>query len=641
MHCNQEKPVTEIQAFEKSKKLWFVSALFLLAGLTLTLYFPARNFEFTNWDDGMYITQNFLIQKVTADRIRKIFTSLIFANYHPVTLLSFALQYAVFGSHPAGYHWVNIILHTANILLVFHLVGQISRSQFLSIATALIFGLHPLQVESVAWVSSHKTLLSGFFSLTALGAYWQFLQSRKSTFYIASLALFIIAVFSKPTAMTLPLVFAGLDRLISPAAKAPGPGQKVFIRVLPHLFFSALALFLVLMAHLKEKAISPLTDRGLAAHSVIPFWSLAIYLKKIFWPVDLIALYPPLSHVGWHQPDYAIPALFIIVVFFYAFAARKQFPFFAACLSGYILLLIPTMNLVPLSTPMADRYLYLPLIFPVLFAGRLIEQSLDKLRGFFRTLLGALIIVTIGSFLFAESRQNLESWRNSFTLWNSVLKKSPRHALAHVKLGESYYEKGNVDEAIRLVSKGVSLGLNNPVFAKNLVAMYIDKGDYALARKSALGFVEQLPGDERFYIQLGIIESKEAVEKAEFYFKKATEINPDNPFAWYQLGRFYLDHQKKPDAAYSCFLKSLAIDPYQADFHIAVADCLSQIGSYPQAINILRYALTLDARSVNAWLNLGNLFKLTGDEASSRQALQKAYELEPSLKPSSKPVRVD
>ena len=614
----------------------WIGILALLAGITLFLFLPASHFEFTNWDDGMYIAQNPVIHKLTADRIQKIFSSLIFANYHPVTLLSCAFQYHFFGIQPQGYHWVNIIFHLLNIWLVCLLVFQISRSWFLSFTTALFFGIHPLQVESVAWVSSHKTLLSAFFSLAAAEAYFLFLKHGKRLFYFKALLFYALAVFAKPVAITFPLILSGMDHLFFRTA-----WKNNLRRILPFLLFAGTEFGLVLLAHLKEKAIAPMAASGFEFYSLVPFWTICLYLKHVFFPVHLIALYPTLSHVSWLNAAYALPAAICLTLIVLAFALRKRFVYFAASLFGFIILLAPTINLLPLSAPIADRYMYLPLLMPVLFFCRTLESLWQWAKNIFIKALIASMMTTVAFGLFTISRHDLEHWRDSYSLWTSILRQEPHHAMAHIKLGEYYYEKGNVDEAIRLTSKGVSLGLSNPVFAKNLVAMYMTKGEYALARENALTFSRQVPQDERFYIQLGIIESKENPEKALEYFKKAAALKPENPFTWFQLGRFCLDHLKQPETAYTYFLKSLALDPYQADFHIAVADCLSQVGSYQQAINVLRYVLTLDDHSADVWFNLGNLFKLTGDENASREALEKARQIAPARVPPSQKARLD
>jgi tetratricopeptide (TPR) repeat protein len=598
----------------------------LLAVWTICLYTPALSLGFTNWDDNMYVLQNPLIHTLTWDRIHKMFTSLIFANYHPLTLLSYALQYARFGSDPSGYHALSVIFHAANAALAFAVLTVITRSKWVAFFSAAVFAAHPLQVESVAWISSQKTLESGFFSLAAIWAYLSFLNHKSKFAYALSFVSFAAALFFKPTAITLPLVLILADVLFHKAR----PVDAVF-RALPFLLLSLLEASLVFVAHQSEKAFAPIPGNDRLNFTVVPFWTLFTYLEKIFWPADLLPLYPTLKSAGWRDLRYGLPAAAVILMLaLLALSVRKRprhsfFGFF------FLLLLLPTLNLFPLSAPLADRYVYLPILGPVAFSGLLLHSAANGLGAKSAGRLVRILSFAPLILLFALSRSGIAHWRDSKTLWSYVLSKNPGHALAHVKFGEAVYETGDLDRAIHEIREGIRLGLNNPLFAKNLVAMYIDKGEYDLARESALEFIKRTPGDERFYIQLGIIESESGSGAAEGYFRKATEINPRNPATWYQLGRFYLQQRRDADAAYACFLKSLALDAYDPHYHVAVADCFSRTGNYDKALEALHYALTLDENFTMAWFNLGMLLKFTGKREESEVALRRAYELDPTL----------
>ncbi len=598
----------------------------LVFSCAVVLYWPVSKFGFTNWDDGMYITDNRLIQVLSLDRIFRIFSSLAFANYHPITLMSFALQYAAFGQNPSGYHLMNIFLHAVNGVLVLILMNRLTRSAEAAFLTALAFVMHPLQVESVAWISSHKTLLSAFFSFLTLLSYHAYLQNRSTRIYWVSLLAFVLAVFSKPTAMTLPLLLYPLDRM-----QRNETGAKSIKPVLPFFGFSFLASALVLAGHLREKAIAPLAGGSICNHSVVPFWTLFVYIRKIFLPTDLLPQYPLLQNAGWTYPQYQLPALITILVMLWAWAGCRRWKTFSILTYVYVALLLPTLNFLPLSAPLADRYMYLPILAPLLLCNFGITFFCSRWtsamgRTFSGVVLGALLVL-MGNM----TRTQMELWRDSETLWKSVIRKVPAHAMARAKLGEYYYAKGDLDRAIKLTVQGISLGLGNPVFAKNLVAMYIRKGEYDRARESALNFLQQTPNDERFYMQLGIIAARTNHEQAEEYYKKATEINPKNAFAWYELGKFYLQYRSDAKTAYTFILKSITLEPYVADFHIALADCFGRVGDLNNAIATLQYALTLDKNSGDGWFNLARLLQLVGQKEASLQAFKKAYDLNPSL----------
>ncbi|MBI4550598.1 MAG: tetratricopeptide repeat protein [Candidatus Omnitrophica bacterium] len=597
----------------------------LIAAGSLFLYLPALQLGFTNWDDNMYVLQNPVIHALTWDRIQKIFTSLIFANYHPLTLLSYACQYAWFGSNPLGYHAVSVLFHAGNGALVYALARALTGARWTAFFVACIFAVHPLQVESVAWISSQKTLESGFFSLLSILSYLRFLDRKSKRWYALALLFFAIALFFKPTAVTLPLVLILADALLHKTRLT----EAVF-RAIPFLALSLLEASLVFIAHQTEKAFAPIPGDDRLNFTVVPFWTVSSYLRKIFWPSDLLPLYPTLKSAGWSDLRFGLPAAAVIsllILLAVNFWRSRRSTFFGCF---FLLLLLPTLNLFPLSAPLADRYTYLPLIGPLGLAGLFLHHAAGRFipRPAVRAIvLGLPLLILIP--LFQTTRAGIAHWKDSKTLWSYVLSRNPLHALAHVKYGEAVYETGDLDQAIAEIREGIRLGLNNPLFAKNLVAMYIDKGELDLARESALEFVKRTPGDERFYIQLGIIESGTDAGKAEKYFLRATELNPRNPSSWYQLGRFYL--ARDAEKAYSCFLKSLALDPYDPHYHVAVADCFSRSGNYDKAVEALQYALTLDEHFTSAWFNLGMILKQKGLSAESDIALKRAYELDPSL----------
>lgn len=601
--------------------------LWLIFGLAIALYYPSLNYGFVNWDDDLYITANPLVHALTWDRIGKIFTSLIFANYQPVTLLSYALQYSIFGENASGYHWISVLIHACNGLLVVAFLGSLGYSRLTALLTGLVFLMHPLQVESVTWVSSQKTLISGFFSLLTLMAYNTYLLRPSRLLYGLSLLTYIFALFSKPTALTLPILLWWMSRLRT----SEEPRHSVS-RLIPFAVPALIEFALVLLAHRGEKAIAPISGGSLWSHSVVPFWTLFIYAKKTFFPYDLIPRYSVLKEVAWLNLTYLLPAFVIILVVVLASRLRRRYPRESFVMGFYWVLLLPTLNILPLAAPIADRYMYLPLIGPMCMVCLLIDRSYQRAKSLIRygVVCPAAAVVFLG--LFLATRSQMQPWRTSESLWRFVIDKVPNHAVAHIKLGEVYYERGELDRAIAWLQRGINLGPNNPLFGKNLVAMYIDKGNLEAARQSAMTLLKERPRDGRFHAQLGIIEALEGrTEKADSYFRRATKLNPRDAFSWYQRGRFFLGRSKHLAEAYQCFLKALELDPYDPHIHVAIGDCLARAGNYKKGIEALRYALTLDSRSATAWFNLARLLQLEGQEEAAETAYANARRINPQL----------
>lgn len=597
----------------------------LVFALAIFLYLPTVQYGFVNWDDSLYITQNPLIQQLTPARILKIFAlhTYISANYHPITLLFSALQYSFFHQDPSGYHEVSTMLHALNGILVWIFIFCINRSRRVALLTTLVFVLHPLQVESVAWISEQKTLLSASFSLLTLITYIRFVQKKQARYYWLSFISYLLAVFSKPTAVALPLILHMTSRFLQ-----NGSHRKGVIYLLPFLLAASAQATLAMLAHRAENAFAPLGGGNIVSHSVLPFWTLFVYIKKIYLPYDLLPLYPPLQKVSWLNPEYLLPAVGIILALILMIRARKRFRLFYFSSVFFVISLLPTLNIVPLSVPLADRYLYLPMLGPLLLTSIGLTRLYDRYRHsaisapFFSAT--ALIVAYT---LFNISRVEMGHWKDSERLWTHVIRKAPFHALAHVKLADHLYVQGKLDQGIFFLKEGIKLGLKDPIFAKNLVAMYIAKGDLELARQSASSMLKRWPRDERFYIQLGMIESNSSAHLAENYFRKATALNPHNAFAWYEWGRFCLQNQKDVNRAYQYFLKSVGINPDVADFHIGIADCFARVGDHTKAIETLKYALSLDESSPTAWLNLEKLQEIQRQNEASGTVIQETSEL--------------
>lgn len=618
-------------ANHKPKSTWIISRGLLTFALAILLYFPTFDFKFTNWDDDIYVTKNSLIHGLTHDRIARIFTTFQLVNYHPLTLLSYMIQYHWFHQNPAGYHIVCTLLHAVNGFLVLLVVLFMGFAALPALLTTLIFVIHPLQVESVAWISSQKTLLSALFSLLTFITYIAFAKSSRRRFYWASLIFCLLALLSKPTATPLPLLIYFLDKRFRKTELK----QRVY-DIVPFAIPAILQAILVFVAHRSGRALATISGDGIWPHSVIPFVTIFLQLKKLLFPNILLPLYPPLLEVGWHNPAYLVPALSSIIGILSVIQWRKKFPtaFFLAVF--FITLLLPTINILPLISPLADRYMYLPMIAPTLLASVALTRLYDHVQYVLGRIFLSLMVVLALGMLFLTSRAQMDHWRDSAALWNYVIRKVPTHGMAHIKLADYYYEQGDIDRAIEYDLRGIGLGLTNPYFAKNLVAMYLDKGELDRARESALSFLSLTPLDDRLYIQLGVIETRAGSEKAEDYFKKAIEINPQNAFAWYELGRFYLQKKKDVDRAYQNFLHSISLNPYEADFHVGIAACLSQIGDYQKSIAALKYALSLDENNPAAWLNLSYLLEYQGDKETAALALNRAFKLNPKLAPKPK-----
>jgi len=415
-----------------------------ILAVTLAAYFPSLRNGFTNYDDPYYVLENPVIRSLSWSHIHHLFTSYILM-YHPLTLLSLAVDYRLFGLDPAGYHAVNLALHLANTLLVFWVLRLLCGGTAAAAAGALLFGVHPLHVESVAWVSERKDVLSAFFFLGALGAYLRHLGgTRRRGWYLCSLGLLAASLLSKPMGVSFPLVMILCDYLKghtfgwqSLAGKAP------FFALA--LIFSALALAPGDLFPYTDDATSFSTD----ALFVAPY-SLIFYLVKAVFPLGLSAIYPYPARAGgmlpWRFLLAPVPAVLVFLAVLRRARVSKVLPF------GFFFVVA---TLLPVLAKQigphfaADRYFYIPSVGICYLAG----VGFSRLRGWpvtgGRAKAAALASLALAAAAFAAlTWQRTLVWHDTITLWNDVITKYPEPSLAYFNRSLGRFDAGDLEGSI-------------------------------------------------------------------------------------------------------------------------------------------------------------------------------------------------
>jgi hypothetical protein len=426
-----------------SPERWFWLGALLVAALTLAAHARGLHGQFVEWDDTTHITQNPAIRALTLDNLRAMFTDYTAKLYIPLTLLSFALDYQLWGREPFGYHLTNLLLHLANTLWVLLFVrrllnGRLAHAGWIALLTATIFGVHPLRVESVAWVTERKDVLFGFFYLLALLAYMRWAEQRRPGAYWLCFASFVAAVLSKSAAVTFPLVALLLDGFW---ARRQAWGEK-----LPFFIVSAI----VGLSTISAQASG--VGETVAGTAVIPVWARAglvgycalFYVAKFLWPVSLSAIYPTFEEFNWTLPVAASYLAALVVVCAAAFALRRRASLLWPAWLFYLVTLSPTIGLVPVGVHVvADRFSYVPLIGLALVTATGIAQVVERAR-----LAGLVILAALGA-LALLAHQRSAVWADTETLFRSVLARQPDSYPALVNLTWWYAQHDRLDEAIR------------------------------------------------------------------------------------------------------------------------------------------------------------------------------------------------
>jgi tetratricopeptide (TPR) repeat protein len=573
-----------------------------LAAVTILAYRPTWNGGFL-WDDDVYVTNNELL--TAPDGLRRIWFSLDSpSQYFPLVYTTFRVEHALWGLNPTGYHWVNLLLHVANALLVWAVLARL-RVPGAWLAGA-IFALHPVQVESVAWITERKNVLMAFFFLLTLLAWIAFIHERTKRpwrFYGLALILYLLALSAKTTACTLPAALF----LILWLQKKPISWKRIF-QIVP---FFVLGIAMGLLAMWWERYhqgtsralftfLSPI-ERVLVASRAVWF-----YLSKLIWPSNLTFIYPQWDIAPTHLLDYAWllagVVLCVAIYFLRRYVGRSvevATMFFVATLSpvlGFIMLYTFRYTFV------ADHYQYLACIGPIALASAGLVNLADSFKNG-RTLIlsAALCLVAILAVL---TRRQSGMYADIEALWRTTLARNPSCWMAHNNLGIVLFQKGQLDEAITHYRTTLQMQPNFWDADYNLGSALLGKGEVDEAIFYCDRAVAMEPNDPDAQVALGnALLQKKRIDDAIAHYQKAVAMRPDYFLAHYSLSRAFLE-KGEIEAAISHCRAALLIQPENADAHTNLAIALDEKGETAEAIQHYEKALKLSPQSVPALTNL-------------------------------------
>jgi tetratricopeptide (TPR) repeat protein len=457
-------------------RAWTAAGVSVLLALAVWIVFgQTRHFAFVQLDDNNYVYENpYVTAGLTWESVRWAFTHAYAHNWHPLIWISLMLDHQLYGLDPAGYHVTNVILHAATAVLLFlgvrRLTGFLWRSAFI----AAVFAVHPLHVESVAWVTERKDVLSGlFFSLTLLGYanYVVRLKVRASAakfFYALTLLFFALGLMSKPMLVTVPLVLWLIDywplNRLQPAATEPSwrigswrIPRRVLVEKVPMLGLAAISSIITLFA--QRDVMQPIKSLPLGLRFENAAVSCAAYLRQMLLPIDLVVFYPPPEH-GFPWWKLAVTATVLAGITALAFVLRSRRPYLLVGWLWYVVMLVPVIGIVQVGTQArADRYTYLPHIGLYLLITWLMAEIWIRHRRLLATAAVATVLACLGC-----AWCQAGYWKNSETLWRHALTYPGNDEVpgCHDSLGAALDTSGRLDEAIVEYQRAVAL---SPDFA--------------------------------------------------------------------------------------------------------------------------------------------------------------------------------
>ncbi len=635
-----------------------------LALITLAIYWPVTGFDFTNFDDNLYVTENSHLSSGSAtEKLVWAFTSGYAVNWHPVTWLSHMVDVQFYGLKPAGHHVTNLLFHLANTLLLFGLLLQWTGKSWRSALVAALFAWHPLHVESVAWVAERKDVLSTFFGLLTLWAYSHYVGESKvqgprpKVFYGLALLCFALGLMAKPMLVTLPLILLLLDfwplgriydlRLtidepkdlkgVPPTTKAPADPstplltrkshiayRKLIWEKMPFFILTALSCLVTFGVQKKGGAMVlihlPLGQR--VANALVAY---VRYMGKIVWPHDLAVLYP----YNYSLPLWQVlgSALVLVLASILALRVARRRPYVTVGWFWFLITLVPVIGLVQVGEQsLADRYTYIPAtgLFVLVVWGA--AEMLGR-QPWSRWTLGLVAALMLSACLVATSVQ-LRYWQNSVTLFTHAIQVTQENATPHNNLGGALTAQGKYTEAIKQFDLALKLRPEWDMAQNNLGIALLDQGKIQDAITNFQAAIKNNPDYEEAFVNLGnALVRQGKIDEAIVQFRQALKIAP-NAEAHNRLGGAMEVKGKIEEAAHH-YEAALAIKPEFAEAHVNLASILNAQGKFGPAGEHLLAALRINPDMAAAHYNLGNALAGQGEIDQAVAQYLTALKLQP------------
>jgi len=577
-----------------SNKIKVLAALALVAIGALAAFSPALKADFTNWDDDRLVVNNPVIRGFTGANLKAIFGYAYCGTYIPLTLISFATDYQLYGLKPAGYHFTNILFHILNALLAFGLFFMLTRDPGVAFFVGILFAVHPLRAESVAWVTERKDVLFVFFYFLALYSYVRHARKPSWIFYILSFISFLLSGLAKGAALSLPIVLILTDWFLGRKYKTRLVWEKIPF-VAAAIVFGLLAVYAQRTLH---SAQIPIVKRFFTAN-----WVAAFYLVKTLIPVRLSALYP--YPAGYPE---TLPLAFLLAPFvtgILAFFSGYSLPFtkkFVFGLLFFLVTLLPVSQLVTVAGPeiAANRYTYLPLVGIFYLAGVggvWLWRRIRSAAAFRFILASAGCVLILGLIWLSWGRS--QTWHDSISLWTDVLRSNPRIPEAYNNRGAVYAGLGQYDRALADYERALAI---DPDFSRAL---------------NNRGTAFQRIGD---------------FEKARADFDQAINLDPANPDLRYNRGNLFMAMENY-DLAIRDYTAAVTLRPAHLEAWNNRGNAYCRNGDYDRGIADYDRVLSADPEYIEAYNNRAVAFFLKKDYDRAWQDVNKLRALGYPVKP--------
>lgn len=614
--------------------------LFFVLMITFVAFLPTLSNKFIEtWDDGVYVTDNTMITQFNWETVKACFTTQKNGTYVPIPLLSFALEYKFFGLNPLPYHLNNLLLHLLCTMFVFFILKLLRIPALYAALGALLFGIHPMRVETVAWVTERKDLLFSVFYLGAIITYIKFILSEKGKlkYFLLTILLFIFSLFSKIQAVTLPLTLLLLDYWLDRPLKL-----KLIWEKIP---FFALSLGFGLAGYFILQRIGSLDINekfSFFERILFGLYSLSIYIVKLIAPFKLSAFYPyPIKPGGTMPILYYLSPIFLlgIAVLVYLSVRKTR-----AVVFGTLFFLFNVMFLLQIvgagQAYQADRFTYIPYLGIFFLAAWAAHRYATRNKSGQIMVTGLALVLII--FFFSNTYARCKDWKDSTTLWTDVIEKFPgKIPSAYANRASAYRKAKKPDLALEDYNYAISLDKNDGVSRMNRGNIFFDMGkdslafqDYKVAMKLNLQKKQEQSEIHKLYGNLGAIYGRRGnYDSAFYYLDKSLQI--DSTFTAALLNRGLANEMiGKWEAAIKDFKSYLRYLPEDETVHSDIGVCYQNLGRFQESLPWFDAAIALKPQTGFYYLNRSYSYNALRNIPKAREDAQKALQLGQQVPPS-------
>lgn len=569
------------------KKSFFIPILFIVI-IAVFVLFPVLHADFTNWDDDSYVINNIAIQNLSWSSVSHLFTSYHINLYKPLVLLSFMIEYHFAKLSPGVYHATNLFLHITNVILVYIFIYLLSNKWRVSFLSSILFAIHPMHVESVAWISERKDLLYALFFLIAIIIYMLYRRERKTVYFYGVLAAFTFSLMSKPQGLILPLILILIDLYLDPETYVALIREKIPFFAISFTFlainFTGFYLLSPKSAHMN--AVFRLSNicNVLYAH-----W---FYLQKLLVPVKLSCLYP-----ASYSVHCVVLTVSLLVITWLLVVSLRYSRLYVFGVLFFLITLLPVSQIIPTGPSIVcDRYTYIPYIgFFFVLSSIVITyfESTFKQKYGIRMFIAMLVILWLFSLAFLAHKRT-KVWKDSITLWDNVIASYPNIGVSYVNRGKALFEKGEWDKALKDFNHAIKENASYALAYRTRGYLNMRKAFYADARLDFNKAIELKPMNAESYYYRGYL--NEVVKKKKMAlndYTSAIELNARHINALLNRGTLFAESHRFEEAI-ADFTSAIKVSPNYKEAYYNRGLAYLQLNRLKEALSDLTYARDID-----------------------------------------------